>query len=143
MRVQLNARNRAFQFEAAAGEKILYAGLRAHAALPYECATGTCGTCKARLVEGRIDDGWPAAPGKKYLKGEGEFLMCQCTALGDISIEAASFVNAADPAARPIQSRPGTVTPLPALTPPVSPPDIPPPPPRPLPPAHFPAPPPP
>ena len=66
MRVQLNARNRAFQFEAAAGEKILYAGLRAHAALPYECATGTCGTCKARLVEGRIDDGWPAAPGKKY-----------------------------------------------------------------------------
>src|SRR6185436_7971319 len=116
MRVQLNARNRAFQFEAAAGEKILYAGLRAHAALPYECATGTCGTCKARLVEGRIDDGWPAAPGKKYLKGEGEFLMCQCTALGDVSIEVASFVNAADPAAGPIQSRAGTVTAVRALT---------------------------
>jgi toluene monooxygenase electron transfer component len=116
MRVQLNARNRAFQFEAAEGEKILYAGLRAHAALPYECATGTCGTCKARLVEGRVDDGWPAAPGKKYLKGEGEFLMCQCTALGDISVEVASFVNAADPAAGPIQSRAGTVTAVRALT---------------------------
>jgi toluene monooxygenase electron transfer component len=116
MRVQLNARNRAFQFEAAVGEKILYAGLRAQAALPYECATGTCGTCKARLVEGRVDDGWPAAPGKKYLKGEAEFLMCQCTALGDISIEVASFVSAADPAAFPIQSRVGTVTSVRALT---------------------------
>ncbi|HVJ11258.1 MAG TPA: 2Fe-2S iron-sulfur cluster-binding protein, partial [Burkholderiales bacterium] len=69
MRVQVNARNRAFHFEAGAGEKILYAGLRAQAGLPYECATGTCGTCKAKLVEGRIDDAWPEAPGRKLLKG--------------------------------------------------------------------------
>src|ERR1041384_7956249 len=70
MRVQVNARNRAFQFETASGEKILYAGLRAKIGLPYECATGTCGTCKARLIEGRINDGWPQAPGKKSLKAD-------------------------------------------------------------------------
>ena len=98
MRIQVNARNRAFQFDAAPGEKILYAGLRSQAGLPYECATGTCGTCKARLVEGRIDDAWPEAPGRKFIKPDrGEFLMCQCSAQGDLSIEVASFVHPADP----------------------------------------------
>ena len=71
MRVQLNARNRAYEFEAAPGEKILYAGLRARIDLPYECGTGTCGTCKARLVDGRIDDGWPDAPGQEVPEGRG------------------------------------------------------------------------
>ena len=92
MRIQVNARNRAFQFEADPAEKILYAGLRAQAGLPYECATGTCGTCKAKLISGELDDGWPDAPGKKYLKAEGEFLMCQCAAASDVAIEVASFV---------------------------------------------------
>lgn len=100
MRVQVNARNRSFQFEARQGEKILYAGLRAQAGLPYECATGTCGTCKAKLVEGRIDDAWPEAPGRKFIKPErGEFLMCQCAAQTDLSIEIASFVYPVDPGA--------------------------------------------
>jgi toluene monooxygenase electron transfer component len=110
MRVQVNARNRAFNFEADKGEKILYAGLRAQAGLPYECATGTCGTCKAKLVDGRIDEGWPEAPGRKHLKPErGEFLMCQCSAQGDVSIEVASFVYPADPAACRVGALSGTV----------------------------------
>jgi len=117
LRVQVNARNRAFQFEAAAGEKILYAGLRAHAGLPYECATGTCGTCKAKLIDGKIDDGWPDAPGKKYLKPErGEFLMCQCAAHADVSIEVASFVHPADPGSSRLGALSGTVQAVRALT---------------------------
>jgi toluene monooxygenase electron transfer component len=100
MHVQVNARNRAYRFEIAAGEKILYAGLRAQTGLPYECATGTCGTCKAKLIDGTIDDRWPGAPGKKFLKAErGEFLMCQCAARGDVCIEVASFVYPSDPGA--------------------------------------------
>src|SRR5207245_8955164 len=75
VRIQVNARNRAYQFEALPGEKILYAGLRAEIDLPTECGTGTCGTCKARLVSGKIEDAWPEAPGKKSLKGKDEFLM--------------------------------------------------------------------
>ena len=98
MRIQVNARNRTYQFEAKQGEKILYAGLRAQTELPYECGTGTCGTCKARLIEGRIVDAWPGAPGKKYVKpAQEEFLMCQCAAEGDVTIEVASFVYAMDP----------------------------------------------
>ena len=55
MRIQVNARNRGYEFDALPGERILYAGLRAGIDLPYECATGTCGTCKAKLVSGRVD----------------------------------------------------------------------------------------
>ena len=117
MRIQVNARNRAYRFDAAPGEKILYAGLRAQAGLPYECATGTCGTCKAKLVEGRIADGWPAAPGRKYLKPDaGEFLMCQCSAEGEVSIEVASFVYPAEPGAPRVMSRSGAVREVRPLT---------------------------
>ena len=117
MYVQVNARNRAFRFEAAAGEKILYAGLRAQTGLPYECGTGTCGTCKAKLVEGRIDDGWPEAPGKKFLKpANNEFLMCQCSAREDISIEVASFVYPADPGSCLVSARSAKVESVRALT---------------------------
>ena len=107
MYVQVNARNRAYRFEAAAGEKILYAGLRSQIGLPYECGTGTCGTCRAKLVEGKIDDGWPTAPGRKFLKDPTEFLMCQCSAHGDIGIEVASFVYPADPGSCLVAARPG------------------------------------
>ena len=96
MRVQLNARNRAYQFEAASGARILYGGLAAGIQLPYECGSGTCGTCKARLVSGEIDDLWPAAAGRKYLKQPGEFLMCQCAAKSDCAVEVASFVYPMD-----------------------------------------------
>jgi toluene monooxygenase electron transfer component len=117
VRVQLNGRNRAYEFEAAPGEKILYAGLRSRVDLPYECGTGTCGTCKARLVDGRIDDGWPEAPGKKYLKGPGEFLMCQCTAAGDVTIEVSAFVYAVDPGACRAEPVAGVIANARTLTP--------------------------
>lgn len=97
MKIQLNARNRAHQFDAEPADKILHAGLSHGITLPYECGSGTCGTCKARLISGEIDDGWPEAPGRKYLKNADEFLMCQCTARGDVSVEVASFVQDVDP----------------------------------------------
>ena len=99
MKIQLNARNRAHHFDAAPTEKVLYAGLRQAITLPYECGSGTCGTCKARLLSGDIQDGWPEAPGRKYLKNADEFLMCQCSARGDVSIEVASFVDEFNPGA--------------------------------------------
>ncbi|MBW8365996.1 MAG: 2Fe-2S iron-sulfur cluster binding domain-containing protein [Rhizobium sp.] len=93
MKIQVNARNRAHHFNATEGEKLLYAGLSGAVGLPYECGSGTCGTCKARLISGEIVDAWPDAPGRKYLKGDDEFLMCQCVAKTDASIEVASFVQ--------------------------------------------------
>ena len=58
---------------------MLYAGLAAGIHLPYECGSGTCGTCKARIVTGEVEDAWPQAAGRKYLKQAGEILLCQCT----------------------------------------------------------------
>lgn len=100
MKVQVKARNRAFGFDTGVGDSVLYSGLRTGVALLYECATGTCGTCKAKLIEGELDDQWPDAPGRKYLKSDqGEFLMCQCVAKTDLSIEISNFISEMTPGA--------------------------------------------
>lgn len=116
MKIQVNARNRAHHFEAAAGDKILHAGLSRAIGLPYECGSGTCGTCKARLLSGEVDDGWPEAPGRRYLKSGDEFLMCQCAARGDVSLEVASFVQDLEPGVCVPSAYTGTISEVTPLT---------------------------
>lgn len=87
MKILVTARSGAREFECGPGEKILHAGLRSGIELPYECGTGTCGTCKARLVSGRAESEWPDAPGSRYLKDPAELLMCQCVAREDCALE--------------------------------------------------------
>ena len=41
-------------FVAQAGEAILSAGIRQGVGLPYGCKDGACGTCKCKLIEGRV-----------------------------------------------------------------------------------------
>ena len=110
MRIQVNARNRGYDFDARPGEKLLHAGLRSGIDLPYECSTGTCGTCKATLVSGRVTDAWAAAPGKKFLKaGTHELLMCQCSAEEPVMLEVPKFVHRAEPGACAPDTNAGTV----------------------------------
>ena len=116
MKIQVNARNRAYEFEAAAGERLLYAGLASGIHVPYECGTGTCGTCKARLTAGEVEDLWPEAPGRAYLRQPGEFLMCQAAARGDASVEVADFVYAIDAGACLPSAVTGTLGKLRSLT---------------------------
>ena len=87
MKIVVTTRSGAREFECEPGEKILHAGLRSGIELPYECGTGTCGTCKARLVSGRVESAWPEAPGGRYLKSEAELLMCQCVAREGCALE--------------------------------------------------------
>jgi toluene monooxygenase electron transfer component len=96
-RARLNARNQAFEFTVGQGESLLYAGLRQGIGLPYECATGTCGTCRAKVVAGSVKDIWFDAPGRRYLKSIDETLLCQCTALDDVTLQVAAFVHEATP----------------------------------------------
>ena len=63
------------RLESRSGERLLHAGLRQGVGLPYECASGTCGSCKATLVSGQIEDHWPEAPGRKHLRNPAEFLL--------------------------------------------------------------------
>jgi len=97
MKVRGRSKTDKFTFTCEEGERILYAGLRSGLALPYECATGTCGTCKARVREPEtIKDLWPEAPGNAYLKRErGEFLMCQACAVADCEIAVPAKMDAA------------------------------------------------
>jgi toluene monooxygenase electron transfer component len=89
VRITVTSRSGAREFECGPGEKILHAGLRSGIELPYECGTGTCGSCKARLVSGQALSEWPEAPGRRYLKTEAELLMCQCVARDDCALEVA------------------------------------------------------
>ena len=94
MKIVVSARNGSRDFECEPGEKILHAGLRSGVELPYECATGTCGTCKAKLVNGRAEGEWAEAPGRRYLKSEAEILTCQSLAQDDCALEVFTLKSA-------------------------------------------------
>src|SRR5690349_4412016 len=87
MKIVVTARNGTREFACEPREKILHAALRSGVELPYECATGTCGTCKARLTSGRAESHWPEAPGRKYFKSEADLLTCQSVAGEDCALE--------------------------------------------------------
>ena len=44
-------------------DTLLRAGLRAGLGMPYECNSGSCGTCKVELLEGQVTSLRPDAPG--------------------------------------------------------------------------------
>ena len=85
------------EFEVAEGEAVLTAALRQHLVLPYGCRNGACGTCKGRIVEGRVDYG---VYQKKTLteeeKAQGKALFCQARPLTDLVIEARTIGAAKD-----------------------------------------------
>ncbi|OED36124.1 hypothetical protein AB833_28285 [Chromatiales bacterium (ex Bugula neritina AB1)] len=87
MKITITRKETTGSFESNTEEPLLFAGLRQGAGLEYECATGTCGTCRAKLVSGELDQGWAEAPGRLLIKVKrGEFLMCQARALSDCDI---------------------------------------------------------
>lgn len=103
MKVSVVKKDQQQSFDVQDGERILYAGLRQGLGLPHECATGTCGSCKAALISGEIRSLWNEAPGAKSCKSsKNEFLMCQSAALGDCEL---SFRGKLEPAA-PDRERP-------------------------------------
>jgi toluene monooxygenase electron transfer component len=60
--------------------------------LPYECGTGTCGTCKARLLTGAPASAWAEASGYAGLK-PGEILMCQALPDADCTLHVMAAVS--------------------------------------------------
>ena len=79
------------------GENILFAALKHGLNVPYECATGTCGTCRCRMMEGQAELQWKDAPGLSYVKQEkNETLMCQALAQGDPVIRVPGNITKTD-----------------------------------------------
>ena len=86
--VQLRAKDKTAVFDVLDGETVLCAGLRQGVSLPYECATGTCGSCRAGLVEGDVLNLWPEAPGSTFLRSNrAERLLCQTAVNGNCLFE--------------------------------------------------------
>ena len=115
MKITVQSNNGEFSFDCGERESILYAGLRQALSLPFECATGTCGTCRARLTAGEVDIRWKDAPGGARLKPEkGDILMCQARARSDCRLRVPSELVVSDKAAP--ASRRGTIRGLQRLT---------------------------
>jgi len=68
---------------------VLAAAHRAGLALPYSCRAGRCGSCRARLLEGRIEYAAGAPPGlSEPERAQGYVLLCQAFARSDLVLEA-------------------------------------------------------
>jgi toluene monooxygenase electron transfer component len=97
MKITVQANSGEFSFECEATERLLYAGLAQGLRLPYECATGTCGTCRGRVVQGSTLVEWDEAPGFARLKrAKGDVLMCQARPTADCVVRVPANL-AADP----------------------------------------------
>ncbi|MCG6967804.1 MAG: 2Fe-2S iron-sulfur cluster binding domain-containing protein [Chromatiaceae bacterium] len=93
-------------FEAEPSETLLQAGLRAGLNLRHSCASGSCGECRARLLDGEI------APLSHFdyrfselEKRQRWFLTCCCHAAGDIRIEAPESGSAAEIPEQQVRAR--------------------------------------
>ncbi|MGD9786250.1 MAG: 2Fe-2S iron-sulfur cluster-binding protein [Hyphomicrobiaceae bacterium] len=95
MKVTVQSKSGIASFDCDEDENLLFAGLRCGVALPYECATGTCGTCRARIMEGDVDLRWDRAPGLAFVKREkNEVLLCQAAARGNCTIRVPANIGA-------------------------------------------------
>ena len=74
-------------YPCAVGDTLLRAALRAGLGFPYECNTGSCGTCKYELVQGEVLDRRPDAAGlSERDRRKGRRLACQSQVVGDAVI---------------------------------------------------------
>ena len=115
MQIGIESRVGLTNFTCEGEERILFAGLRAGLTLPYDCATGTCGMCKARVRSGTVETIWPEAPAfAKLQRDKGDILMCQTRATSDCVLRVPANVVAA--AALPPHHRTGVVRHVEKLT---------------------------
>ncbi len=97
MKITVESKSGSCAFQCGDNETILFAGLRQGLNLPYECATGTCGTCRARVMSGEVAMRWKEAPGAKKLKPDkGDVLMCQTRPLTDCLLRVPSDIATND-----------------------------------------------
>ena len=105
--VQPSGRN----FSVDRDEPILSAAIRQGIGLPYGCKDGACGSCKSRMLEGRVIHG---AHQSKALSAEEEaagwILTCQAAPQSDVVVEARTVPGAGEFAIRKMPSRVTSIT---------------------------------
>ena len=85
------------EFPASAHESVLEAALAAGLLLPYGCRDGACGACKARIMQGKIEQGEVAASALSHAEREaGYALLCKACARSDLVIKVRNSGRADD-----------------------------------------------
>ncbi len=109
--VQPSARS----FDVAREEAMLPAALRAGVGLPYGCRDGACGSCKSRLMDGRVIHGAHQLKALSVAEEEAGFILTCCAVpQTDCVVEARSVVSAGD---HPILKMPARVASMEKLAP--------------------------
>ena len=76
------------EYPCAADDTLLRAALRAGLGFPYECNSGSCGTCRVEVVEGRVTSLRPDAPGlTDNDRAKNRVLACQAQPRVDCQIK--------------------------------------------------------
>lgn len=97
-------------FDMQRDETVLSAALAASIGLPYGCKDGACGSCKCRLLEGRVIHGAHQAKALSAAEEDaGWMLSCCATPQTDLVIEARQVVGLGD---HPVVKMPTRVTSL-------------------------------
>jgi CDP-4-dehydro-6-deoxyglucose reductase len=85
------------QFAVEADETVLEAGLRQGVVLPYGCKNGACGSCKAKIVEGGVEQGPHQANALRAEEvARGMALLCCAKPTTDLVVEARVIAAAGD-----------------------------------------------
>jgi CDP-4-dehydro-6-deoxyglucose reductase len=94
------------QFQSNRDEAILGAALREGVGLPYGCKDGACGSCKCRLLEGRVIHGAHQAKAlSAQEEAQGWILSCKAAAQSDLVLEARTVAGAGEFPARKMPAR--------------------------------------
>lgn len=84
------------QFDVDAGESVLTAARRAGYALPYSCLSGSCGSCRARVIAGECAQSASARALTDAERERGDVLLCQAHPQSDLTIAVREVPSVAD-----------------------------------------------
>lgn len=84
------------QFDVDEGESVLAAARRAGYALPYSCLSGSCGSCRARVIAGECTQGSEARALSAAERERGDVLLCQAHPRSDLTIAVREVPSVAD-----------------------------------------------
>jgi CDP-4-dehydro-6-deoxyglucose reductase, E3 len=83
-------------FDVVDEESVLDAARRAGYALPYSCLSGSCGSCRARLLEGECVESPEARALTAEERARGDVLLCQAHPRSDLTIAVREVPSVAD-----------------------------------------------
>lgn len=111
VRVRLTPSDHVFTVEQ--GETILAAALRSGLALPFGCANGSCGECKAKVIAGDAERvGFHDYTFRESEKRSGFVLLCCTTARSDLVVQAPEAAGAGDIPHQSLRARVSKLIPL-------------------------------